>query len=208
MSKRTKFAVLLLVALLLLALGVWFFIQPILKEKNAAQPPALPSQTTPYVPTSTAVGQTPAPQNAVQTPPPTPEQNQQLVIENKARATVERIGSGASGSGFLGYVDALVDMTKDGQQAALAEQKSMQQAHPALGQAYGITVMRNSASHLTKGAIGDAQVQVTVNVMQNVDAGDPSHPVESKRKNVVVTFAKQADGSYLVDGLAWSDATP
>lgn len=205
MSKRTKLLLIILIALLLLAFGVWIFLQPILKERQTQQPPALPTNVVPYTPPGSGGGATaPTTPTTPQTPPPTTEENQTLILENRARATVERVGSGVNSDGFLGYQDVLTEMTASGRAALLAEQKEMQRLHPATGPTYGIST-RVVSSDLQDGSIGDTKLVVRVEAIQRIDAGDPSKPVQVKEKQVLVTFVKQGDDSYLIDKLEWSD---
>lgn len=202
MQKRTKLFLILLIALLLLAVGIWFFIQPLLTERRAKQPPALPTNVVPYAPQGQAPPQE-APSTAVQAPP-TPAENQGLLLEHRARAAVERIGSGASADGFLGYADVISDATANGRAALLAEQQAMQRQHPASGPTYGIST-RALSSRRIEGAVGDATLVMHVEAIQRVDAGDPSHPLQIKGKRILVTFVKQSDETYRIEKLVWSD---
>lgn len=203
MEKRTKLAIVILVGLLLLLLGLYIFLSPILEERRALQPPPLPSSVTPVI-TPTPKPPTPAPQ-PTPAAPVTPETNGLKILENRARNVVERIGSGTSENGFLGYQDALLDATSAGQAALKAEQSRMQAAHPANGPLYTIST-RAITSNATKGAFGDATIVFTVDAIQTVNGGTASQTTLTKR--ITVTFAKQSDGSYLVDAAEWSDLAP
>jgi hypothetical protein len=207
MERRTKLALLILVGLLLLLLGLYLLLSPFLPARQTAQPPALPGSVQPYslggVNKGTK-GQGGASPIATGTAAVTPESNSQLVIENNARTIVERVGSGTSGNGFLGYQDALLSMTASGQTTLLAEQQRMQQIYPAKGPAFGISTHAVS-SHLTDGHSGDARLSVTVQAVQTQDSGVPSLPQKTLGKQIIVSFVKQSDGRYLVDSLVWSD---
>ena len=206
MQKRTKLALLILIGLLLLLIGLYFLLSPYLESRRTAQPPALPGSAQPFSlggrgATSTGQGgASPISTGTVSAPVP----NGQRVVENSARTVVERVGSGTSGNGFLGYRDALTSMTANGQAALLAEQQRMQEEHPATGPAFGIST-RVASSNLTQGQAGDARLIVTVQAVQAQDAGLPSQPVKVMGKQILVTFIRQADGGYLADSLVWSD---
>lgn len=206
MSRRTKLLLIILVGILLVLLGLYIFFQPYLaSRKEVQQPPALPSDIQPSLSGSNgSSGKTATPQPRIQQPPPTPEQQKLNTLENKASAAVERIGSGASGDGFLGYADAMNGMTAKAQAAALASQQALQKAHPATGPQYGMTT-HAVASHIRNGRIGDAKLVATVDAIQTTDAGDPSKPTSVTGKTVTVTFVKQADETYLIDSLVWED---
>lgn len=207
MQKRTQLALLILLGLLLLLLGLYFLLSPYLESRRTAQPPALPGSALPF--SVGGRGTTPAGQGGVSpiatgtgAAPAVP--NGQRVVENSARTVVERVGSGTSGNGFLGYRDALTSMTANGQAALLAEQQRMQEEHPATGTAFGIST-RVASSNLTQGQAGDARLIVTVQAVQTQDAGLPSQPVKVLGKQILVTFIRQSDGGYLADSLVWSD---
>jgi hypothetical protein len=202
MQRRTQLAIIILIGLLLLALGLYLVLTPILSQLTpAAQPPALPSQVTPSV--TKPILSAPIPSTTTTQPAATPTQNIQRALENSARAAVERIGSGSSFDGFLGYQDAMSGMTAAGQTALLAQQQAMKAAHPATGLSYGIST-RAASSNLSQGSVGDASLVVTVEAIQTTDSGTAVQGT-MKGKKIDVTFAKQADGSYLIDSLAWSD---
>ena len=204
MTKRTKLALILLIGLVLIGIGVYIFIQPYLAQRQAAQPPVLPTSVTPSTPS--APGTAPSTGGAGQAPTTvsTSQTRQLLGLEQRASATVERIGSGASIDGFLGYQDALAGFTASGQAAMRVQQKAMQTAHPATGPLYGIST-RVVSSHIVGGTIGDQTLTATIEAIQRTDAGDPSKPTSTKGKRVTVTYAVQADGSYLIDTMAWED---
>lgn len=206
MSKRSKLALILLFGLFLLAAGVYIFVQPYLAERNAAQPPALPENVQPYAPGPSTGngGNGKTGSTSVLIPPSTPEQRQLSTLEQKARSTVERIGSGSNSDGFLGYQDAVQDLTVKGQAAMLAEQRAMQNAHPAAGPLYGIST-RVVSSHIKNGAYGDAALAATVEAIQRTDAGDPSQPTSTKGKKITVTFVKQSNDAYLIESITWED---
>ena len=202
MSKRTKLILVIVIGLLLLMLGVWFLLQPLLKKAPVTQPAALPSKTTPYVPPGK-----PTPIGVVSSTLPviTPPTDVQLgILENQARITVERIGSGVSDDGFVQYQDVLSSFTSSGQTKILTQQKTLQQQHPASGPAYGMTT-RAISSHVTSGKTGDAAITANVEAIQYVDNGNPAKPLQNLPKLVVVTFEKQSNGSYLISDMVWTD---
>ncbi len=204
MSRRSQLAIVLIIGLLLLGIGLYILLQPILSQRQSAQAPALPSAVQPYSPpgqasTSTSTA-TPTPVVA----PSTPVDAKIVLLEQKARATVERIGSGSSGDGFLGYADVMDALTSAGRTAMLAEQKALQKAHPSSGPAFGITTHAVS-SHVKNGTIGNATLIAEVQAIQNEDAGDPTKPTARKGKIITVTLVKQSDGGYLIDSLNWAD---
>lgn len=203
MTKRTKLVLLIIVGLILLLLGLWFFLQPLLRAQPAAQPPALPKTVTQYAPPGQVV---PTVKVTSTTPlvPAQPVDTQLGVLENLAATTVSRIGSGVNDDGFVQYQDVLSSFTADGQAKLLAQQKTLQQQHPASGAAYGITTVTIS-SHAISGKTGDATILVSVEAVQRVDSGNPNKPMASTPKQVTVTFTKQANRSYLISDMVWTD---
>jgi hypothetical protein len=203
MQKRTQLAIVILVGILLLGLGVYLLVSPYLADQTASQqPPALPDQVTPVVvrppPTNTTIT---TPTGTA--PAPTPVGAVQRELENRSRAVVERVGSGTSVDGFLGYQDALLDMTASGRTQLLSQQQAMQTAHPTTATSYSLST-RAVSTALTEGVVGDAKIIMTVEAIQRVDIGSSTNPT-SQAKRVAVTFVKQADGAYLIDSLEWSD---
>lgn len=205
MERRTKLLLLILLGLLLLLIGLYFLLSPFLRQRGGLAPPA-PTPTAPFVPTPsrpTPGGPVPVPTATGTVTAPTVS-GEQRALENRARSAVERIGSGSSRDGFLGYQDVLTEMTEAGRVALLAEQQRMREAHPATGPAYGITT-RGVSSALTQGKVGDQTLVVKVEAIQSVDAGNPRAPVDMKGKRIDVTFQRQGEGSYLIEKLEWSD---
>ena len=205
MQKRTKLAILILVAFVLIAIGVWIFSTPLRKQTPQ---PAVPTNSLPSTtpsgtkqPSQTTVPGTSAP---VATPPPTPAQNSELILQNTAKSSVERIGSGTSQDGFLGYQDVLTGVTASERTELLAEQKTMQRSHPQAGPVYGIST-RSVSSNVLTGAFGDSTLTILVEAIQSTDAGDPTKPTLTKGKQITVTFVKQDNGLYLIDKIVWSD---
>jgi hypothetical protein len=199
MEKRTKLAIVIIVALILLLLGLWFLLSPFVKLPSA-QPPSLPNSVTPYVPAHTTLPT----KTVTSTGTTAPVSDLLLKLSNEARATVERIGSGDSADGFLGYHDALLQMTANGQAAEQAEQQRMQQAHSASGPAFGVST-RSVSSNVVSGAAGDQSIVISVDAIQRQDSGNPGAPTKTLGKRVTVTFVKQADGTYLIDSIVWAD---
>lgn len=206
MQKRTKLFLLILFCLVLFVSGVLVFLSPLLEQRrDRPQPPALPAIVKP--------GAQPVPSNVV--PPEeraegvsivlsSKEANQSRALENRARLVVERIGSGSSESGFLGYGDTLSELTSAGTVALLAQQRQLQQRYPSTGPRVGFST-RAAASRLTEGKIGDAKIVVTVEAIQQQDDGNPSQPKRASAKRVIITFVKQSNGGYLIDGVTWED---
>ncbi len=206
MQKRTKLALLILIGLLLLFVGVVIFIAPVLEQRRQRppQPPALSKPVRPATapnvpPTASAVSNGIIPIVA-----PSPEENQARLLENRARTIVERMGSGSSETGFLGYVDVVSDMTNTGAAAVLAERRELQQQHPVTGPRFGLST-RAVASHITEGKSGEAKLTVIVEAIQQQDAGNPARPDKAVAQRVHVTFVKQAQGGYLIDKVVWED---
>jgi len=203
MQKRTKLLILIIVGLLLLLLGLWIFLSPILKER-AAQQPSAPTQGTPYMAQPGQKNPTPgAPQATGTSTAPAPV-DAMMELQNKAKSLAERIGSGSSQTGFLGYQDAMLDMTANGKTALQKAQTALQQAHPAQEDLYTITT-RAVSSTVTKGKIGDAQITISIETVQTENAGLAGVTPKPSAKRVDVTFVKQTDGSYVADAIAWSD---
>ncbi|MFH1621249.1 MAG: hypothetical protein ABIB04_04150 [Patescibacteria group bacterium] len=205
MQKRTQLILLILAALILLAIGLYFLLTPFLAGQQAASP-AAPQATTPYVTGQGGTAGTPGTEPPVYISPTSTEGVKikgENTLENKARNIVERIGSGVSTDGFLGYTDVLGDVTANGRSRLLSEQEAMKTEHPATGAFYGIST-RAASARLTEGIFGDQKVTYTVDAIQRVDMGSVAG-APSKAKSIEVTFLKQADDTYLVDSLVWSD---
>lgn len=207
MERRTKLAIVILVALVLLGLGFYLLLSPYFAQKQAdqqqeQQATSLPTTGTQNRPPSAANGQ--IQQQPVTSTAPVVLPNPMRTLERRAKAMVERIGSGTSADGFLGYQDALIDATAAEQEKLREERALLIQAHPMTGPRYGLST-RAVASNITQGNNGDAVIVATVDALQSVDAGNPRMPVQQQAKQILVTFVKQADGSYLIDNLTWSD---
>lgn len=202
MTRRTKLALIILAAIILLGLAMWFFLQPFFANKPAAQPPALPATATPALPKGpTNTNTAGAASSTAYVPPEAPSL---IALEQQAQAFVERLGSGTSQDGFSNYNDVILQADSTERLSLLNEQAGMQKQHPKTGATYGLT-FRAVSSHVTKGVANDPSIQVTVTGVQSVDAGDLAHPVSQMGKKVVVTFVKQADNSYDVDAVSWTD---
>lgn len=200
MSKRSRLAIVLLVGLILLILGLWIFLTPLL-QKPAAQPPALPDSVTPGqsdVPTR--------PREAPKPPTPAPEakptaQSGMLALQNHARSLAERIGTGTAENGFLGFQDVVIDATANGRVSLAAARKAMQAQHP-VGTPYGQTAKAVTAK-VESGTYGDPSLDVVMDVFVGENAGTPGRIVATSNHVVTITFAKQADGTYLLDAFTW-----
>jgi len=209
MQRRTKLALLILIGLLLLLLGLYLILSPFLARKATTAPGqeySVPTAAAPAKPKAAAQkyvsGAPPTSTPAATANPATADVQRSL--ENRAGASVERMGSGSSQTGFQGYGDVMLDATDSFKTELVKEQQTMVQAHPPTGPLYGLST-RAVASHLTQGKPGDDKVQVTVQAIQTQDTGNPRIPSGKSGKQVVVTFARQSDGSYLIDGMQWSD---
>jgi hypothetical protein len=201
MSRRTKILLLILVSFLLLLLGLYLLFQPFLPNSiGGGRAPAAPTPTAPYIPPSLPVIPTTGTSAGVTTPIP----DDLRVLQNQSRIVIERIGSGTSENGFLGYQDVLTQFTANGRTALLAEQRAMQEAHPATGKIYGIST-HAAAARLSSGSSGSNEVVIIVEAVQGIDAGDPAHPTSTIAKRADLTFVRQSNGSYLVDRIVWSD---
>jgi hypothetical protein len=197
MERRTKFILLIVLAVAILAFGIWYLFQPIIR--GVEQPPELPGQVTPGTGvTATSTRQPPTPV----TPTALPTDVKQ--IQNLSGIFVARLGSGSSGEGFSGYTDVLINATPAYQQVLRQEQTALRIAHPASGPAYGI-VTRVVAIDPISANSGAAQMTFRVQVQQAEDAGDPSKPTRVLYKEATVTFDRQADGGYLVSNVVWKD---
>jgi len=207
MEKRTKLAILIIIALLLLGLGLYLLITPFLQQQQAAEPlpgtnALQPAVTLPSTPSQPANGQTePAAVVPSVTPPPV---DPMKALENKARSSVERIGSGSNQNGFLGYSDVMLDASDTYKAELQREQASMVAQNPLSSGPYGIST-RSISVKLSEGKIGDAKIVFTVEAIQNIDSGNPSSPVSTMAKKVTVTFVQAAGDDYLLDGMAWED---
>ncbi len=206
MQKRTKLAIVLLIGLILLAIGLYFFFSPYLENRQAAQPPALPASTTPTFP-KPANKPVVVPATPSGTPTPVADLSDVAklrMLENKARTVVERVGSGSNNTGFLGYEDVALDFTSAGQAVLKAEQAKLVAEHPARAASFGIST-RVVSSHIRDAKWGDASILATVQAIQSEDAGNARIPTKSLGKKIEVTFLKQADGLYLIESLTWTE---
>ncbi len=126
------------------------------------------------------------------------------VLQNRAKALVEREGSGSNQNGFQGYADAFADMTVAGQASARQEQAELQKDHPATGDAYTIST-RAVSSAVVQGKIGDASIVISVEVIRTENVGLAGVSPKASAKRLTMTFVRQADGTYLVDSVASTD---
>ncbi len=204
MQKRTKLLLLIILGLLLLVLGVLLFISPILEERrrSSPQPPSLPERV---MPSTSAEPSSVVPSTGVLAiTVPTPEENQTRILENRARGVVERLGSGSSETGFLGYADVSSDMTSAGAAALAIERSALQQQHPATGPRFGLAT-RSVSARIVEGKSGEPRLMVSVEAIQQQDGGDPSRPSKAVAKRANVTFIKQPNGGYLIDRVVWEN---
>lgn len=196
MERNTKLLLLIVVGLILLGIGLWILLSPILLPK--AQPPQVPAtQQTIVTPQTTST----APRVA---PTISPVAANLKRLEDQAASFISRAGSGSSADGFLGYSDVMTGATPAYRATLLSEQAEMKKAHPATGSAFGLITRVVTSS--AKNTALDATVTVIVQAQQAEDAGDPSKPTRVMYKEATVTMEKQSNGAYLVDGVTWADA--
>ena len=197
MERRTKLGLLILVALLILAFGIWYLLQPIIKTVQL--PPALiqnpPATNLPATNTSPTI---PVGGGAAEVPQDLKK------LQDLAKVIVARIGTGANTTGFVGYTDVLIDATPAYQTVLKSDQLAMQTAHPARGTAFGMTTRVVSATALSL-EVGAPEVQFLLQTQRAEDAGDPSHPTLVAYKEATVTFQRQPDGTYLLSNVVWKD---
>ncbi len=201
MERRTKLLIVILVAAIVLAFGIWYLVQPLLR--TVPQPAPLPGQVTPQG-TGTTPKPTPSTGGTTVVTTPTAQSPRLKQLEDLAGIFVARLGSGASGDGFRGYTDVLINATQTYQQQLLAEQAALQKAHPARGPVYGL-VTRVVAINNQRAVEGDVNIPFVVQVQQVEDAGNPSMPTRTLYKEATVTFERQADKTYLVSSVVWKD---
>jgi hypothetical protein len=194
MERRTQLGLLILFALAILAFGVWYLLQPVFK--TVRQPPALTGQQFPTtIPTST--GGVPVISGSAEAVAPDVKK-----LLDLAGIVVARMGSGASGEGFQGYDDVMINATLAYRVTLKAEQQAMRAAHPAAGPEYGV-LTRVIATDPISALPGAAQMTYRVQVQQVEDIGNA--PSVVTYKEAIVTFDRQSDGTYLVSGVVWKD---
>lgn len=194
MSRRTKLILLIITTLLLLGLGLWLLLQPFMGTPE--QPSTLPTDVTPS-------GSIPEAQEPIQ--PSAPRIAQDIrQLENSAINAVTRAGSGSNSEGFRGYEDVMLNATPSFQIELRAEQTSLQSAHPAEGASFGITSRVVAVDR--KLAHSDADViPFILQVQRAEDTGNPDAPTAVSYHEATVTFKKQTEGGYLIDGIVWKD---
>jgi|GEM_PF-744001 len=211
MSKRSKLIIVILIALLLLLLGLYLILSPFLAQRLLESGveysvPTAAKQTSGAgnVAKPTATGQATEEGAATTKTPQKPASDNLRNLEYRARAAVERVGSGSNQNGFLGYGDLMIDSTENFKAELKQQQAAMLAAHPVSGGAFGVST-RSVSSQIKDQQYGDATLKAEVQAIQTYDAGNPRLPTGKAAKRVYVTFAKQADGSYLIDGMKWED---
>ncbi len=210
MNKRVALIGLILFALFLFGLGGYFLWKGYQGDGALAplpaQPPSLPDSSGRAIPAGSSEGIRSAPVPAVATNP-SPELSAEarlLALENGAKNTLERFGSGSSADGFLGYDDIRDQVTPSLWAELDAERQVLRRDHPPTGLPYGRTVKAVSAD--SRGAaFGDPSILVTVQVLASIDEGNVSAPKQARGRKATVSFVRQPDGSYLMDKIAWSD---
>ncbi|MEO5927075.1 MAG: hypothetical protein ABIO72_00190 [Patescibacteria group bacterium] len=197
MEKRTKFGLLILLALIILGFGIWYLFQPYFR--TVQQPPSLPNNVIPSntVPTST-VPQIPVGGGTTVVPQDIQD------LQTRTKNVISMIGSGSNSNGFAGYSDALVFATANEQIKLKAEQAALQQAHPVDGPTYGMTTKTPFAPKSISAEPGAATMIFSVQAQRLEDNGDPTHTIVTY-KEATVTFERQPDGTYLVSDVVWKD---
>ncbi len=205
MQRRTKLAIVILAGILLLLLGLWLFLQPLLQNRSAAQPPELPANPTAREPeTGTRQREAPIP------PTPAPEakptaQSGILALQNHARELTSRILTGTADNGFAGFQDAIIDATVNGRAALSAGRKTLQAQHPP-GTPYGQTAKAVTAT-VDSGAYGGASIVISMDVYAAENAGTPGIVTKTSTYKATMTFAKQGDGTYLMEDFTWKPSS-
>ncbi len=199
MQKRTKFAIVLLIGLILLALGLWLLLSPLLHQQNTLQPPPLP----PSNPAEEGFGKRTyeAPIVIPATSSKPTVSSGMLALQNFARGLAERMGTGTSGNGFLGYEDVKIDATSNGRIALQAARKNMQTLHPA-SIVFGVTSKAVTAK-TDSGVYGDDSITISMDVLTAEDAGKPELITKTIQSIIVMKMSKQDNGSYLLDSFTW-----
>lgn len=210
MNKRVALIGLILFALFLFGLGGYFLWKGYQGDgalaPAPAQPPSLPDSAGRAIPPGSSEGirSAPAPTAATNPSPELSAEARLMALENSAKNALERFGSGSSADGFLGY-DDIRDQVTPGLWAELdAERQALRRDHPATGLPYGRTVKAVSSD--SRGAtFGDPSIVVTVQVLESTDEGNASAAKQARGRKATVSFVRQADGSYLMDKVVWSD---
>ena len=186
MDRRAKLIFLIVVALAILATGLYFLSKPI-REQMAGQnaPPGLPSGVNPDG--STTGKPKPA------TPSTVPAKSDTRVqVEYRSRSFVERMWNGTSQNGFLGFRDAQMDATTNGKSILSKMQTELVAAHSPASALYEITA-RAVAVKIVSGNAGDATIQTKVDVIVT----EGTEPAVTKQ--VTLTMQKGENGVYLID---------
>ncbi|MFH1078136.1 MAG: hypothetical protein V1745_02540 [Patescibacteria group bacterium] len=198
MERRNKLIILIVFAAILLAIGIYILLQPLLKN---AQPPSLPSNVTPNTTVTPGTGQG---TNIPTTPAASAKPQDIKMLEDLASVFVSRIGSGSSSDGFQGYSDVALNATMSYRETLKRDRAAMQAAHPAIGPAYGV-VTRVVSVDSTSAVSGSQTMVMKLQVQKAEDAGSPTAPTRVSYATVGVTFTKQSDESYLVENVVWNE---
>lgn len=199
MERRTKLGLLILIALIILAFGIWYLLQPIFK--TVPQPPDLGNQipSSGTIPTSTGgvpVIDTGGGAASVS--------NDVKQLQNLAGVVVARLGSGANGEGFQGYNDVMINATPAYRSTLASEQQALRAAHPPIGEAYGV-VTRTVSTDIVSAVSGANEMTFSVQAQKAEDAGNPGSPTRVSYVEATVTFQRQSDGGYLLSNVVWKD---
>ncbi|MFA6447679.1 MAG: hypothetical protein WCW31_05540 [Patescibacteria group bacterium] len=196
-NRRVSAVLLIVLGLALLGFGIWI-IASMFFSKAPVQQPA--NQTNVYQKPAPKIYAAPVTLTGTSTSPSNAKSSDAQEAVNKASTVVSRFGSGTSADGFLGYSDVMIDGTDNFKTQMLAEQKSMQQAHPVTGPLYGITT-RIVSSDVVQGKNGEDKFVVKVSAQKAVDSGDRSKPTLVSYMQYMVMLAKQ-NGTLLVDSIS------
>ncbi len=198
MQRRTQLIILIIIAACALGFGIWFLVSPFMQKQVVQQPDALPSKVVPsnaVPPIIPKLGGAPA---------ATSVSADLKRLADLAGIMVARIGSGASGEGFQSYADVMINATPAYQVMLKQEQAALQALHPASGPSYG-RITRVVSVDGTRAKSGADMIPFMIQTQQAEDAGDPAKPTAILYKAATVTFEKQADKTYLVSGIVWTD---
>lgn len=211
MDRRTKFVLLLIGSLLLVAAVGWFIVwptlRPLLPTDRAPQPPNLPESYTPPIP---QIGSNPdvstPPEQAggtgsgtggdvVSFSPTSPDAAVIAELTQRGSVLAERIESGASSDGFANLSDAQLGVGASFAGYLQQQQAALRAKYPSTGALYVTSARRLTAkgqSDVIEGATFDVTVQMHVTVQ---DMAKPA----AERQTVLyrqgtVTFTDTASG--------------
>jgi len=145
MDRRTKFILLVLASIILLAAVFYFIVWPLLKPVipglAPAQPPAAPAPRSPVVNVQGgtpggATGTVPVVGGLEVIPERTPDQLRIAELKSRAGILSERVESGSSANEFQNYEDAALDVGASIAEKFRTMRESLVAAHPSTGPTY------------------------------------------------------------------------